>query len=274
MDTTRRRFLRAGGLAGAVGLAGCVRTVSDESRTPTPANKDTDGDGVIDSVDYAPRDPAVQRKSQVAGDATATETASRTDEPTRTATSGTYRFEKAAHASWPGSISVDTGEYLAVIRTDGSDTAQGPTGARVIRSEGRRELPQRATFEIEYTRNTVENNLSVGLKGYDIDDVGHGGVIQVVNAEPAVTDDDRFSLLVNDGEDWWTDESFRVGRERLTFDITYDGSRARAFLDGSEVGSLAVDVDTPLYGGIALEDDPDTTVGDTVRLLDYAETVP
>lgn len=64
-NSTRRRFLRMSGIAGAIGLTGCSSSLGGSSSTPTPANKDTDGDGVINSEDYAPRDASVQRAEQV-----------------------------------------------------------------------------------------------------------------------------------------------------------------------------------------------------------------
>jgi hypothetical protein len=88
------------GVAGSIGLTGCLRSLSGDG-TPTPKRitptrtsgsgiKDTDGDGVIDSEDYAPRDPEIQREEQVKGGSTptegqpSTETETATEEPTDT----------------------------------------------------------------------------------------------------------------------------------------------------------------------------------------------
>lgn len=75
----RRDFLAAGGTLSIASLAGC----SDDSGV-----QDSDGDGVIDSQDYAPKDPDVQEKADlqatVGKTATATSTASATETPTRT----------------------------------------------------------------------------------------------------------------------------------------------------------------------------------------------
>lgn len=92
-QSTRRRILRHGTVLGLVALAGC------EQFTGGDDIQDSDGDGVIDSEDYAPRDPDVQRAEQVqASDGTATETttdaetttdtdaATETDDETETAT--------------------------------------------------------------------------------------------------------------------------------------------------------------------------------------------
>ena len=59
---TRRDLLRASGIAAVLGVAGCTDRVTGGG---APSIQDSDGDGVIDSEDYAPRDPSVQRAEQV-----------------------------------------------------------------------------------------------------------------------------------------------------------------------------------------------------------------
>jgi len=77
----RRLLLLATSGAGAT-LAGC------SSENDEPNIKDSDGDGVIDSEDYAPQDPEVQKKSDIKTTATITptRTPSPTPSPTPTAT--------------------------------------------------------------------------------------------------------------------------------------------------------------------------------------------
>lgn len=77
----RRLLLLATSGAGAT-LAGC------SSENDEPDIKDSDGDGVIDSEDYAPQDPEVQKKSDIKTTATITptRTPSPTPSPTPTAT--------------------------------------------------------------------------------------------------------------------------------------------------------------------------------------------
>lgn len=58
--STRRQLLQAGVLGGTVVLSGCGGLAGDGTEI-----MDSDGDGVIDSEDYAPRDPDVQREEQV-----------------------------------------------------------------------------------------------------------------------------------------------------------------------------------------------------------------
>lgn len=73
----RRRFLTIGGSAGIASLAGC----SDDSGV-----KDSDGDGLIDSQDYAPKDPDVQQKADLSTSIGKTETPTETPSATATAT--------------------------------------------------------------------------------------------------------------------------------------------------------------------------------------------
>jgi hypothetical protein len=58
-DSTRRKFLQTGGVVGIAGLTGCSQITGENDI------KDTDGDGVIDSEDYAPRDASVQDAEDV-----------------------------------------------------------------------------------------------------------------------------------------------------------------------------------------------------------------
>lgn len=85
MNTTRREALLGLSTGGIVWIAGCS---GDESQDGDI--QDSDGDGVIDSEDYAPNDPEVQEKSDVTGTPTAsptsTPTPTPTEEPTATAT--------------------------------------------------------------------------------------------------------------------------------------------------------------------------------------------
>jgi len=57
----RRKFLRNSSLPLMLAAAGCTSVDSSSDSTP----KDSDGDGVPDSEDYAPRDPDVQDKSDL-----------------------------------------------------------------------------------------------------------------------------------------------------------------------------------------------------------------
>lgn len=84
---TRRKLLSSISTAGMVAITGCVS--GGESQGDI---EDSDGDGVIDSEDYAPRDPEVQERSDVqnpqteTGTPTETETATQTETETATQT--------------------------------------------------------------------------------------------------------------------------------------------------------------------------------------------
>lgn len=73
-----RRVFLASGTTAALGLiAGC---------SGDDGVQDSDGDGVIDSQDYAPNDPEVQNKADLQTTATSTPTAAKTATPTASAT--------------------------------------------------------------------------------------------------------------------------------------------------------------------------------------------
>lgn len=82
----RREFLRLAGGAAIVSTAGCSGGGSDEGQDATV--EDSDGDGVIDSKDYAPHDPAVQEKADLVTATTRT-TTSRPTTTTEISTSTT-----------------------------------------------------------------------------------------------------------------------------------------------------------------------------------------
>lgn len=58
----RRSFLKTFGVVSTLGTTGCITDKSGDEKSTV---QDSDGDGVIDSEDYAPNDPAVQEKSDV-----------------------------------------------------------------------------------------------------------------------------------------------------------------------------------------------------------------
>lgn len=87
-DSSRRRFLQTIGVGGLIGASGCLRieTDADNGGTPTPEIRDTDGDGVIDSEDYAPRDPSIQNAEQANQSEPTPRETKTTAEPTPTET--------------------------------------------------------------------------------------------------------------------------------------------------------------------------------------------
>jgi hypothetical protein len=115
----RRRKLFAT-LCGVIlsGVAGCTSVFSGSENEI----QDTDGDGVIDSEDYAPRDPDIQRAEQIKDtEVTPTETDRPTGTQTKTATETQTATETPVGASQfeAFTISIDTeASYLHVDDDD------------------------------------------------------------------------------------------------------------------------------------------------------------
>lgn len=66
-QSTRRKVLTGLSSGVVLTIAGCTTDDGDEASNDSGV-QDTDGDGVIDSEDYAPQDPDVQSKSDVQSD--------------------------------------------------------------------------------------------------------------------------------------------------------------------------------------------------------------
>lgn len=97
---TRRGFLGSGAVLAATGLAGCSQITGENDI------QDSDGDGVIDSEDYAPRDASVQRAEQVekreqaSPTRTEAEPTTETDETTRQPTNEVVAASRLV-SRWP-----------------------------------------------------------------------------------------------------------------------------------------------------------------------------
>lgn len=104
-DSTRRRFLRTGGVVGIAGLTGCSQITGGNDI------KDTDGDGVIDSEDYAPRDPDVQDAEDIEGSNSAEEDDETEDESSNEKQSNTLNesFENYPTGTLPTNWSITQG---------------------------------------------------------------------------------------------------------------------------------------------------------------------
>jgi hypothetical protein len=134
----RRQFLTVGVAA----LSGCAQFTSDGSDDV----QDSDGDGVIDSKDYAPQDPDVQEKSDLQSTATATQSPtlspSATSSPTQTEP---YQFDENRDVNTPfaQSENEDTtihSENKDDIRLEPSDTelwAWSQSGEQTFKHEVR-----------------------------------------------------------------------------------------------------------------------------------------
>ena len=83
----RRQFLISSTALGAATLSGCIGSDDSEESDSDTDIQDSDGDGVIDSEDYAPHDPDVQQKSDLQSEtnsttSSTTSTTESTTEPT------------------------------------------------------------------------------------------------------------------------------------------------------------------------------------------------
>lgn len=90
--TTRRKVVSSAALLSVIGISGCTQSESEI--------QDTDGDGVIDSEDYAPRDPSVQRKEQVEDDSSGSSDKHTDEEESRQPTDGIVA-ESELISRWP-----------------------------------------------------------------------------------------------------------------------------------------------------------------------------
>jgi|APHM01.1.fsa_nt_gi hypothetical protein len=109
-DSSRRGFLQSSAVVGIIGLTGCSQITGGNDI------QDTDGDGVIDSEDYAPRDASVQDASDVQ-EADSTDPEPQTpDEPTDQPSAGTpqtdttvFDFEDGnLDRAWRNEIDIST----------------------------------------------------------------------------------------------------------------------------------------------------------------------
>jgi hypothetical protein len=139
VDSTRRQLLETLGFASLLGSSGCLRLISgNENQTSTgtvlSGIQDSDGDGVIDSEDYAPRDPDVQREEQVKDDVTPpeserpTETEAQTTQASESTTllfhdDFNYESDQLAANGWnPRSSSIQVSN--SHLTTDSNETSQ------------------------------------------------------------------------------------------------------------------------------------------------------
>ena len=154
----RRRFLHTPGICTLTGFGGCLR-LGGNDRTPTPANQDSDDDGVIDSEDYAPRDPDVQRAEQVKR-ANSTPSESPTETGTPTPSEGGVvedGFEDGDTSGWtPAAELTSTFEASQDRASSGSWSAEFSEGSASDNPEWERVGETKTPTRVE-TAHALEN---------------------------------------------------------------------------------------------------------------------
>jgi len=220
----RRTILQLGGVALSVGIAGCSNVIERD----TQEIQDTDGDGVIDSEDYAPRDPEVQKKEDLLSQngteqCDCPDESDQTEQPDPILTDG---FEDGTASKWTPSAELSSTFEASQERTfSGSwaakftegDTGDNPVWERVgnlvkpEKVETAHALEDGGTFSDSFTEwrnnettvlrvnyNWSNNFLAVNGSGTDPSDIEAGAVV----ADLPWSSSDDFFHVVLDGLDW------------------------------------------------------------------------
>lgn len=197
-DQTRRRFLRTGSVVGIAGLTGCSQITGGDDI------KDTDGDGVIDSEDYAPRDASVQD----AEDVEETESAEEPEE------SGSNEEEESAEQNDGQGGNTFSIEMGVGDRTRFSETV---TVENVSTSQPDIVIGTRYRGEGGCNESSYEANVSNMTMAYDSET---NNITNNVSLQDFSRDDRRKEVYSNpaDGSDSWT-LSFNI--EPLGTDIPH-----------------------------------------------------
>lgn len=232
--TDRRTVLQLGGVALSAGIAGC----SDITGGDEQEIQDTDGDGVIDSEDYAPRDPEVQEKEDLLSQngneqCECPNESDQTDQPDPTLTDG---FEDGTVSNWTPAAELSSTFEASQERTfSGSwaakfsegDTSDNPVWERVgsvvrpEKVETAHALEDGGTYSDSFTEwrndettvlrvnyNWSNNFLAVNGSGADPGDIEDGAVV----ADLPWSSSDDFFHIVLDGLDW---DNYIVGEVRV-----------------------------------------------------------
>lgn len=158
-NSTRRRVLQLCGASVVSGLAGCSSLIDNDGSDDI---QDTDGDGVIDSEDYAPRDSSVQRAEQVEEASspdtegqtrteTATERQPSSDTPTPASSSVRYR-DNFSYNSYQSHWTIREGHDGSIISVDIEDgqlvhiVDGGSVGGNIVSNQS---FDSSATVKIE-----------------------------------------------------------------------------------------------------------------------------
>lgn len=186
---TRRQVLRASGVLGAAGIAGCTG-LTDAAGDDDIA--DTDGDGVINTEDYAPWDEDVQEKSQLVDDEsasaepTSTETATDTETATPARAAVQYTFESGLEGwvpIWEGPNSC--ADTPGLQHETGSNVIEG-SGSALFTTECDSNKVASPTFDVDTSRDFT---ISVDFSFEDSD--SRGLALSLYGSDQNGSPDDR-----------------------------------------------------------------------------------
>lgn len=213
----RRTVLQLSGVLLSAGIAGCADLVGGDEQ----GVQDTDGDGVIDSEDYAPRDPEVQEKDDLRNEEC--ECPDGTDQPKATVTDGfedgtvsnwtpaaelSSTFEASQERTFSGSWAAKFSEGNSndnpvwervgdVVKPEKVETAQALENGEIY-SDSFTEWRSNETTVLRLNYNWSNNFLSVNGSGSNPGDIEDGAVV----AELPWSSSDDFFHVVLDGIDW------------------------------------------------------------------------
>jgi len=258
----KRRRLLAGVPLGITAVSGCASSGEDDIQ-------DSDGDGVIDSQDYAPSDPEVQEKSDVQGTtatitreptASATPTASPTPEPTPTATqtptaspteeppSESNRldvtddyWQETSHVAWYSDSQL---EVVVVPEYPSIDHDRVRVFAGLYDFEGETTFSE--SLSDAFDRSSGDHTVRIDHGEWDRDEVSPGEQLRhVVGLVPANKSSSELSLsdlaLIMESDPWEYTSPEKI--ERADLDILLNDASGQNYERNSVEGSYVLTID-------------------------------
>lgn len=217
----RRRFIKSSGSILTAGLAGCTSSITGDDDV-----KDTDGDGVIDSEDYAPRDPEVQEKEDLLDENEDDEEGDCPDQTKQPGSTLTEGFEDGTASDWKPAIELTStfeasqerafsGSWAArfseggasdspewervgdVVKPDRVETAHALENGEIY-ADSFTEWRNDETTVLRVNYNWSNNFLAVNGSGANPSDIEDGAVVADL---PWPSSDDFFHVVL-DEIDW------------------------------------------------------------------------
>lgn len=182
----------------------------------------------------------------------------------------------------PG-VTIGIPDGVLKIEHDGSGSADFPSAYR----DRAQSTPIDSTFYATYTQHTYENNIQIGFASNRVGGFYDENTAYIVYAADegsagggatAGTDHDQF-VIKDEGESIGDSTVVSTNVPRAPWSsnsetkirVTYDGSQASVFINGSHAGSLTRSLGYSWYPLIQIEDDPSQVQSETCVLTDYQE---